>query len=330
MSANFWTSTHCKRWLKSEAEVYDANRDLKAQATPEVEEGEIQVQPARGLKLADLTRLREWLVEFIQRLGKSLKFRTTVIATAIVYFKRFFLKTSFAEFDPMLLVPTCIYLAGKVEEHQAGCAAVVKMFTDQIKKDFGSSSSSSSSSSSRRSHGGRGGGHPVRLWADELKIVHVMEAEKVLLERINFDLVVFHPYVAPHRKRMHAFCARARRGGGYVFVALPVSPFCEYSNHLRSHHLVSKMIPMSYPALHHTSHLRPRLRLLVGFVSLPFLYPLSSSLYRFSILSLFLSLSSPPPLPRPPRYRPLEVLLADMGPDAQVQCTWENIRNETS
>ena len=131
MSANFWTSTHCKRWLKSEAEVYDANRDLKAQATPEVEEGEIQVQPARGLKLADLTRLREWLVEFIQRLGKSLKFRTTVIATAIVYFKRFFLKTSFAEFDPMLLVPTCIYLAGKVEEHQAGCAAVVKMFDQQ-------------------------------------------------------------------------------------------------------------------------------------------------------------------------------------------------------
>ena len=71
MSANFWTSTHCKRWLKSEAEVKDANQDLKAQATPEVEEGEMQVQPARGLKLADLTRLREWLVEFIQRLGKS-------------------------------------------------------------------------------------------------------------------------------------------------------------------------------------------------------------------------------------------------------------------
>lgn len=52
----------------------------------------------------------------IQVLGEQLKLRQQVIATATVYFKRFYARNSLKSIDPLLLAPTCIFLASKVEE----------------------------------------------------------------------------------------------------------------------------------------------------------------------------------------------------------------------
>lgn len=52
----------------------------------------------------------------IQTLGEHLKLRQQVIATATVYFKRFYARNSLKCIDPLLLAPTCIFLASKVEE----------------------------------------------------------------------------------------------------------------------------------------------------------------------------------------------------------------------
>lgn len=52
----------------------------------------------------------------IQILGEQLKLRQQVIATATVYFKRFYARNSLKCIDPLLLAPTCIFLASKVEE----------------------------------------------------------------------------------------------------------------------------------------------------------------------------------------------------------------------
>lgn len=52
----------------------------------------------------------------IQALGEQLKVKQQVIATAIVYFKRFYVRNSFKCIDPLLLAPTCVFLASKVEE----------------------------------------------------------------------------------------------------------------------------------------------------------------------------------------------------------------------
>lgn len=52
----------------------------------------------------------------IQTLGEQLKLRQQVIATATVYFKRFYARNSLKCIDPLLLAPTCIFLASKVEE----------------------------------------------------------------------------------------------------------------------------------------------------------------------------------------------------------------------
>lgn len=52
----------------------------------------------------------------IQVLGEQLKLRQQVIATATVYFKRFYARNSLKCIDPLLLAPTCVGLASKVEE----------------------------------------------------------------------------------------------------------------------------------------------------------------------------------------------------------------------
>merc|ERR1712018_911133 len=72
----------------------------------------------------DLTTLTEdeyqkiivFFAGFIQTLGEQLKLRQQVIATATVYFKRFYSQNSLKCIDPLLLAPTSIFLASKVEE----------------------------------------------------------------------------------------------------------------------------------------------------------------------------------------------------------------------
>jgi cyclin C len=54
--------------------------------------------------------------QVVQSLGENLKMRQQVISTAIVFFRRFYAKYSLKCIDPLLLAPTCIFLATKVEE----------------------------------------------------------------------------------------------------------------------------------------------------------------------------------------------------------------------
>lgn len=59
---------------------------------------------------------KKFFFSVIQVLGEQLKLRQQVIATATVYFKRFYARNSLKCIDPLLLAPTCIFLASKVEE----------------------------------------------------------------------------------------------------------------------------------------------------------------------------------------------------------------------
>jgi cyclin-C len=52
----------------------------------------------------------------ISKLGKKLDLRQRVIATATVFFRRFYLKNSYCDTDPFLLVAACCYVAAKAEE----------------------------------------------------------------------------------------------------------------------------------------------------------------------------------------------------------------------
>lgn len=59
------------------------------------------------------------------------------IATACVYFRRFYARRSFKDIDPFLLAPTCLTLASKVEESGlVPCNKLIITTTSACKKGF--------------------------------------------------------------------------------------------------------------------------------------------------------------------------------------------------
>ncbi|KAB0352066.1 hypothetical protein FD754_016923 [Muntiacus muntjak] len=62
-------------------------------------------------------KLQIFFTNVIQALGEHLKLRQQVIATATVYFKRFYARYSLKSIDPVLMAPTCVFLASKVEAY---------------------------------------------------------------------------------------------------------------------------------------------------------------------------------------------------------------------
>jgi cyclin-C len=61
----------------------------------------------------------------ISKLGKKLQLGQRVIATATVFFRRFYLKNSYCETDPFLVVTACCYVASKAEETPVHVKTVV-------------------------------------------------------------------------------------------------------------------------------------------------------------------------------------------------------------
>ena len=95
------------------------------------------------------------------------------MATASVYFQRFYIHNSYAATDPILVLVTCVYVASKVEESpvriRTFCAEAAKMMSEWGYKDLPNS------------------------------VSMIAEMEFFLLEELEFDLVVFHPYSSlPH------------------------------------------------------------------------------------------------------------------------------------
>ncbi|KAH9530060.1 hypothetical protein DERF_003898 [Dermatophagoides farinae] len=114
-----------------------------------------------------------FFANFIQALGEQLKVKQQVIATAIVYFRRFYVRNSLKCIDPLLLAPTCLFLASKVEEFGvisnnrliSTCQQVVKTkFSYAYPQEF-----------------------PYR-------INQILECEFYLMEIMDCCLVLYHPY----------------------------------------------------------------------------------------------------------------------------------------
>nr|CAH8830542.1 unnamed protein product [Trichobilharzia regenti] len=116
-----------------------------------------------------------FFTDVIQAFGKNVEVRQQVIATALVYFKRFYSRNSFKTIDPWLMAPSCLFLASKVEEFGvvsqknliASCRNVVHSHYLVYFPD--------------------GYGYPYRAQ-------DVLECEFILLEAMDCSLIVFHPY----------------------------------------------------------------------------------------------------------------------------------------
>lgn len=156
MSGNFWQSSHCKQWMLTE-EYLIRERSADLQILTETE----------------YQKLFIIFANFIQAIGEHIKVRQQVIATATVYFKRFYAKHSLKSCDPVLLAPTCLFLATKVEEfgvisHARVLQSVVAVLKTKFAFAFPNEFTYRSS--------------------------HMFECEFYLLELMDCCLIIYHPY----------------------------------------------------------------------------------------------------------------------------------------
>lgn len=156
MAGSFWQSSHFQQWLMTKDDLIRDRRYDMQFLTPE-----------------EYQKLNIFFANLIQVLGEQLKLRQQVIATATVYFKRFYVRNSFRSIDPLLMAPTCIFLASKVEEFGVisntrlvtTCQTVIKSkFNYAYQQEF-----------------------PYRT-------NHILECEFYLLENLDCCLIVYQPY----------------------------------------------------------------------------------------------------------------------------------------
>lgn len=109
-------------------------------------------------------------VSVLNKFGQRVRLAQVIISTAVVYFKRFYLKRTFRAANPYLVALTAIFLACKVEESTARLRDLLKHMQSALRK------------------------REQLAWVQKITCETVLECELHLLEAMNFDMIVFHPY----------------------------------------------------------------------------------------------------------------------------------------
>ncbi|KAH6899444.1 cyclin-like protein [Coprinopsis sp. MPI-PUGE-AT-0042] len=153
MATDFWVSSHHKRWI--------------------VDRGALKQARAEDLQYVDdpqyLDFLAIYFANIIARLGKKLQLRQRVIATATVFFRRFYLKNLYCATDPFLVISACLYVAAKAEEFPAHIKSVITESRTMFTQHYG----------------------VKNFPSDNTKLA---EMEFYLVSDLQSDLVVYHPY----------------------------------------------------------------------------------------------------------------------------------------
>jgi len=160
MAGNFWQSSHCKQWLLEPHEIHNEF----------VEKDKEKVKGDDNYR-----KLMILYANIIQSIGEQLKLRQQVIATATVFFRRFYVRNCLNSCDPLLMAPTCLFLAAKVEEHGAISQNRLVNATTQIVRN------------KYRDVFSQLNDYPYRG-------PNILECEFYLLELMDCCLIVFHPY----------------------------------------------------------------------------------------------------------------------------------------
>jgi cyclin-C len=107
-----------KRWIVDRATIRQARtNDLQYVDDPEFFDL-FAIYTANRVSLRSPSAIGILLITLlvISKLGKKLQLRQRVIATATVFFRRFYLKNSYCETDPFIVIAACCYVAAKAEE----------------------------------------------------------------------------------------------------------------------------------------------------------------------------------------------------------------------
>lgn len=129
-----------------------------------------------GVSKAHEQHYRETTCSHIRDVGMKLKIPQLTIATAIVFFHRFFARQSFRKYDRIIVATACLFLAGKVEE-------APKKLRDVISASYATLNKSKDVP-------------PLREDSKEFKDLRekILVMERVVLNSVAFDMYIEHPY----------------------------------------------------------------------------------------------------------------------------------------
>ncbi|NXS42684.1 CCNH protein, partial [Balaeniceps rex] len=163
----YHSSTQRRHWtFRGEEELArcraDANRKFRAKA---VASGKVQqtdpvlLEPHEELAICKYyeKRLLDFCAVFKPAMPRS------VVGTACMYFKRFYLNNSVMEYHPRIIMLTCAFLACKVDEFNVSSA----QFVGNLRES------------------------PL---GQEKALEQILEYELLLIQQLNFHLIVHNPY----------------------------------------------------------------------------------------------------------------------------------------
>ncbi|VDD92023.1 unnamed protein product [Enterobius vermicularis] len=158
MAGNFWLSSQCEQWILDKQDILRMRgEDLKI------------------ITEEEYTKVMIFFCNFIHAIGtdgqSQPKMRMQVIATACVYFRRFYARRSLKDIDPFLLAPTALFLASKVEEHGMMSTSKLTTATNNALKKW-----------------------PYIQQELVIRPQNIQEAEFILIEIMDCSLIVYHPY----------------------------------------------------------------------------------------------------------------------------------------
>mmetsp|Transcript_13120 Transcript_13120/g.23822 ORF Transcript_13120/g.23822 Transcript_13120/m.23822 type:complete len:248 (+) Transcript_13120:213-956(+) len=147
---------------------------------PKLTKEEVKNSPSLrdGVPKETEDQYRKETVKWISKTGESLGMPQFSIATASVYFHRFYSRYSFKEYDRLLLACTCLFLAGKAQETRKKLDDVIDHFNYVIYQKV------------RRQ--GKRPGKTSKVFKDFRALV--VKTEAILMEAIEFQFNVKHPY----------------------------------------------------------------------------------------------------------------------------------------
>jgi cyclin-C len=154
MAANFWVSSHHKNWLR-----YSETISLTCKAT--------NARDSAVFSLDEVKRTKVIFCRVISELAVKSGLRQRVAATAIVYFKRFYVRFCLTDHDPRLIAPVALYLAAKVEEHTLPAKVIIAHMASI---------------------------YPTLDHTYPYTVSHIYDYEFKLIAALDFDLIIFHPY----------------------------------------------------------------------------------------------------------------------------------------
>ncbi|EIN04317.1 cyclin-like protein [Punctularia strigosozonata HHB-11173 SS5] len=163
MATDFWASSHYKRWIFDRATLSQA----RAEDLLHVEDPE------------HLDFLAIFFANLIAKLGKRLQLKQRVIATATVFLRRFYVKNSYCEIDPFIVIATCCYVAAKAEESPVHIKTVLSEARTVFNQE----------------------GYNLKSFPNENS--RLAEMEFYLVDDLECDLTVFHPY-----RTLMALCSK--------------------------------------------------------------------------------------------------------------------------